>query len=99
MPGTGNDGAAATALVAEYDDLRKSYSDEAPRFLACSLYFSAELGECITAYLRAFHGVFLSFADGPDSIDKLTKELRLLMDSSTEAQIKLRQEVNSNPFQ
>lgn len=98
MPRTGNED-TATSLVAEYNALRRSYSDEAPQFLACSLYFTEELGTCITAYLNAFHGVFSSFADGPDSMNELTQELRRLMDSSTEVQLKLRQEVNSNPFQ
>jgi hypothetical protein len=89
---------AAKKLCVEYDALRKSYSEDGPRLLACSLYLTENLGMSITEHLQAFHGVFSSFAAGPDSIKELIQELTRLMDSSSQVQIKLRQEVNCNPF-
>ncbi|MEW7975421.1 MAG: hypothetical protein AB2810_19440 [Candidatus Thiodiazotropha endolucinida] len=89
---------SANELVLAYNNLRNNYEEEAPRLVACSLYFTKELEELITKHLGYFHGVFLEFSNGPENSEKVVQELERLMKSAMDVQEKLRKEVNANPF-
>lgn len=87
---------AAKLLMSDYEELRKEYALEAPRMIACSLYFTEELGKCITDHLSRFHAVFLAFSNC--SVEALGRELAALTESSTQVQVRLREEMYRNPF-